>query len=192
MAAIRWHRPQGTDPNGKYLSVQLFCRRPCTLQGGLFPSFGMPVAHPPRYRIWRWVGWSVGLLIGVGSSLPAHAQVTFGPVSGGNLVEAGGQGRRLESSTSGQFTVTVGPSTPNTTLQLLAPVFVAGPSTDPGGTTYSATADVGGTILTSGGTDTETLPQGATVVQVDMQVERPVRYPAGTYQYSVDVVVTPN
>jgi len=195
MVAIRWHRPRGTVPSGMGSSVLLSCRRLCTLRGGVSPSADLARASGQgtgqRWG-WRWVGWSVGVLVGVGSPLPAFAQVTVGPVSGGTLAEAGGQGRRLESSIPGEFTVTVGPSTPNTTIQILVPIFVSGPSTDPGGTTYSATADVDGTPLTSGGTDTTTLPVGSTVVQVNMQVERPSRYPAGTYQYSVDAVITPN
>lgn len=139
-----------------------------------------------------WWPWGIIVVSGLAWTLPAQAQVSVGPISGGTLVEAGTQGQRLESSISGQFSVTVGPSTPNTTIQLLAPVFLSGPNTDPGGTSRTATADVGGTSLTSGGSDTTTLGIGETLVQVDMQVDRPSRYPAGTYQYTVDLIITPN
>lgn len=130
--------------------------------------------------------------LGIGAPSTALAQVTVGPVSGGILVEAGGQGLRLESAVSGQFTVTVDAGAPSTNIHISPPTFVSGASNDPGGTSYTATADVDGTTITSSGTDdTTALATGSTTVLVDVQIERPSLFPAGSYQYTVDLTITP-
>lgn len=132
-------------------------------------------------------------LLSLARAQPSPAQVSVGPITGGILVETGLQGYHLESSTSGQFTVTIGAGTANTTIQVLTPTLVYGTSADPGGTSRTATANVNGTTITSGGVNDSTLlPVGSTSISVDLQVDRPFIFPAGIYQYAVEVLITPN
>jgi hypothetical protein len=136
-----------------------------------------------------WLAAILGLL----NTQPLLAQVSIGTTTGGTLAEAGGQGNRLESSTAGQLTVIVGSTTPNTSIQVLPPILVAGPSADPGGTSRTAIANVNGITITSNGPgDTATLMVGINTVLVDIQIERPSMFPSGNYQYSTDILITPN
>lgn len=127
------------------------------------------------------------------SAESSPAQVSIGPVSGGTLVEAGSSGNRLESSSSGEFTVTLGSLTPSASVQISSPTFVSGSTSDPLGTTRTATANIDGTIITSDNPSVlASLSIGSTTVLVDMQVERPTSFPAGTYQYAVSLTVIPD
>ncbi|MGF1513118.1 MAG: hypothetical protein ACFB5Z_05405 [Elainellaceae cyanobacterium] len=119
--------------------------------------------------------------------------MAVGPVSGGTLVETSSSGRRLESSSAGQFTVLVGSLTPDASIQVSPPTFMLGATSDPTGTTRIATATVDGTSITSGTpSDTAALSVGSTTVSVNLQIERPDVFPAGLYQYAVGFTIVPN
>ncbi len=118
----------------------------------------------------------------------ALAQVNFSPPTQGTLAPQLGDFRRLESTVSGTVSITIDAGYTGI-LQVFPPTFVSGPSTDPGGTTFSAIATFNTITLNSDGS-TAALPTGVTPVAVSMAIQRSDFYPPGTYQYQVVLSVT--
>lgn len=120
----------------------------------------------------------------------AQAQVQFSNITSGNL-EANSDLKRLESTIPGKIKVSVSPGN-SAQLTVLPPTFTSGASTDPNGTVKVGTAVIASTNLNSNIPDSSTtnLPVGDTDVQVGVQVQRPVAFASGTYQYSVNLIVT--
>ncbi|MEQ8382179.1 MAG: hypothetical protein RH949_07390 [Coleofasciculus sp. A1-SPW-01] len=88
-------------------------------------------------------------------------------------------------------TVTLQSNT-SATLTVSPPSFISGSTPDPDGTTYITFVSFGTQQVTADTGDvTVNLPVGISDLEVDMRVERPVPFPAGTYNYAVTLTVIP-
>lgn len=88
-------------------------------------------------------------------------------------------------------TVTLQSNT-SATLTVSPPSFISGSTPDPDGTTYITFVSFGTQQVTADTADvTVSLPVGISDLEVDMRVERPVPFPAGTYNYAVTLTVIP-
>lgn len=125
------------------------------------------------------------------------AQVTFSNVATGTSQTTVAPGSPaspsiLESATSA--TVTVKSNAP-AIMTVSSPYLLSGPTPDPAGTKHVTSLSFGSTSATnatSGQADIAVaIPAGITEVEIEMFVERPVPYPAGTYNYGVTMTVTP-
>lgn len=88
-------------------------------------------------------------------------------------------------------TVNLNSNTP-ATLTISPPRLISGSTPDPDGTTYVTFVSVGTQQVTADTVDvTVNLPVGISDLEVDMRVERPVPFPAGTYNYAVTLTVIP-
>lgn len=88
-------------------------------------------------------------------------------------------------------TVTLQSNT-SATLTVSPPSFISGSTPDPDGTTYITFVSFGTQQVTADTGDvTVSLPVGISDLDVDMRVERPVPFPAGTYNYAVTLTVIP-
>lgn len=124
-------------------------------------------------------------------------QVTFSNVATGTAQTTIASGSAaspsiLESATSA--TVTVKSNAP-AIMTVSSPYLLSGPTPDPAGTKHVTSVSFGSTNATnsnSGQADVAVaIPAGITDVEIEMFVERPVPYPAGTYNYGVTMTVTP-
>jgi hypothetical protein len=78
------------------------------------------------------------------------------------------------------------------TIYVSPPELVSGTTVDPPGTTYIGSITFGSTTIRSDvGGGQGTIPIGNTTLQVNMEVQRPVAYLAGTYNYVVRLTVIP-
>ncbi|MBW4623427.1 MAG: hypothetical protein KME17_29230 [Cyanosarcina radialis HA8281-LM2] len=126
----------------------------------------------------------------IGSS--ASAQIAFTNMNSGTLRLADGQNNVLESSVSGELTISVEPNT-SATIQVFAPNFISGATSDPNGTIRTASLTFGGTTIDNNTSGGAILPTGTnTNVKVNMQIQRPIWFRPGTYQYQVPLTVTAN
>lgn len=88
-------------------------------------------------------------------------------------------------------TVTLQSNT-SATLTVSPPSLISGSTPDPDGTTHVTFVKVGTQQVTADTGDvTVSLPVGISDLEVDMRVERPVPFPAGTYNYAVTLTVIP-
>ncbi|MBE9124620.1 MULTISPECIES: hypothetical protein [unclassified Coleofasciculus] len=88
-------------------------------------------------------------------------------------------------------TVTVQSNTP-ATLTISPPRLISGSTPDPDETKHITFFSFGSQNVTVDTTDvTVNLPAGISDLELDMRVERPVPFPAGSYDYAVTLTVTP-
>jgi hypothetical protein len=77
-------------------------------------------------------------------------------------------------------------------ITISPPSFVSGPTPDPPGTMRVGLLRFGSTNVRSDvGSGTASLPAGETQLEINLSVERPVAFMAGTYTYAVTLSVTP-
>ncbi len=77
------------------------------------------------------------------------------------------------------------------TIIISEPFLTSGPTPDPPGTERVGILRFGATEVRSNLGGTAVLPPGDTELEVELYVERPDPFPAGTYNYVVNVTITP-
>ncbi len=121
---------------------------------------------------------------------PAWAQIQINSVSPGELSAPRGQWSRLQTVIPARLPVRVGPNA-SASITLTQPEWVSGPSPDPEGTRYASELRWAEDRV-EGGSLGKPLPVGETELSIWMEVERPIWYEAGDYQYQVLVTITNN
>jgi hypothetical protein len=134
---------------------------------------------------------SLGLIALIAISSPVLAQISVSNISGGTLKLVDGQNNVLESSVSGELTISLEPNT-SARIQVLSPNFINGTSADPNGTIRTATLSFGGQTIDNNTSGGAILPAGNTQVKVNMKIQRPVWFRPGDYQYEVPLTVIAN
>ena len=120
----------------------------------------------------------------------ALAEVKFSNLNPGTIETREGDLRVLESIVPATVDVNV-PNGTNAQITVLSPNLVSAPSEDPSGTKRIGFLRFGSNDLSSDGSNaTASLPAGDTNLEVGLQVERPVTFTPGTYNYAVNLSVT--
>lgn len=120
----------------------------------------------------------------------AFAEVKFSSVNSGVIETRGGNMKVLESVVPANLNVNV-PANTNAQITVLSPLLVSAPSDDPSGTKKVGFLKFGSNDLRSDGNNaTANLLPGDTNLEVGLQVERPVSFTPGTYNYAVNLSVT--
>jgi hypothetical protein len=138
----------------------------------------------------RWIVTSVSILASIlAISTPAKANISFSTVEPGTLEIVPGNFHVLESVTPVTIRVQ---SSDSATISVSSPTLVSGSTSDPNGTEQTAFFRSGATRERSGGTSAiVTIPPGSTEIEIEMRVQRPIPFVAGTYKYEVMLTVIP-
>ncbi len=118
-------------------------------------------------------------------------KVTFGNVTPPTVdtIFSGSDLKTFRSSSPARLSVQ---SNNPATITVSPPYLVSGPSNDPQGTNHIGFLKFGSTNLRSDvGGGSGSLPAGNLDLEVDVLVERPEVFIAGTYTYAVTLTVTP-
>ncbi|NEP56397.1 MAG: hypothetical protein F6K31_05155 [Symploca sp. SIO2G7] len=121
-------------------------------------------------------------------------QTTFSNVVPGTaetttVSTSGGSSHIIESVTS--TSVSVESNTPGT-MTISPPRLLSGPTPDPDGTRHVTFLSFGTqNVIADAAEVTVNIPSGITDLEIDMRVERPTPFVAGTYDYGVTLTLTP-
>jgi hypothetical protein len=120
----------------------------------------------------------------------ALAEVKFSNLQPGVIGIQGGDFTVLETVVPAIVNVNVSPEIA-AQITVLPPELVSAPSEDPSGTKRIGFLKFGENNLRSDGSNaTASLPTGDTNLELELRVERPVRFTSGAYTYTVNIVVT--
>jgi len=102
---------------------------------------------------------------------------------------SGGSSHIIESVSS--TTVSVD-SNSSSTMTVSPPRLLSGPTPDPDGTRHVTFLSFGTqNVIADSAEVTVSIPPGITDLEIDMRVERPTSFVAGTYNYGVTLTLTP-
>lgn len=141
-----------------------------------------------QYLWFRSALLALGCLTSFGS-LAAQAEVKFEVVTPGVLEVVSGQGNVLRTVTPA--TLKIHTDTP-LQLRLEPPSLVSGASPEAADTRKRATVKFNGRLVASDDPDPQFwLPQGTSELVVEMAIERPSLFHAGSYLYQINLFTIP-